>query len=41
MFKVKNLIKNAISGCGKILNYNGLMQMELISLQRDLKSETC
>ena len=30
-----------ISGRGEILNYNGLRQMGLISLQWDLKSETC
>ena len=30
-----------ISGCGEILNYNGLRQMGLISLQWDFKSETC
>ena len=30
-----------IRGCGEILSYNGLRQMGLISLQWDLKSETC
>ena len=30
-----------ISGCGEILNYYRLRQIGLISLQRDLKSETC
>ena len=30
-----------ISGRGEILSYNGLRQMGLISLQWDLKSETC
>ena len=30
-----------ISGCGEILKYNRLRQMELISFQWDLKSETC
>ena len=30
-----------ISGRGEILSYNGLRQMELISLEWDLKSEIC
>ena len=30
-----------ITGRGEILSYNGLRQMGLISLQWDLKSETC
>ena len=41
MKEMESVYYYSISECGEILNYNGHRQMRLISLQWDLRSETC